>query len=111
MQLEPVNLVALVGTILGISIVLIPVIGVTARFALNPVVDALSKLFDVRSSDETLRILERRLELQEQEISVLNQTVQGLSEAHDFERRLAAPPGRPGADADTTGPHDAPTGA
>ena len=34
MQLEPVNLVALVGTILGISIVLIPVIGITARFAL-----------------------------------------------------------------------------
>ena len=111
MQLEPVNLVALVGTILGISIVLIPVIGVTARFALNPVVDALSKLFDVKNSDETLRILERRLELQEQEISVLNQAVQSLTEAHDFERQLAAPSKVEGADSDQRGPHDSPAGA
>jgi hypothetical protein len=34
MQIQPVDLTALMGTILGISVVLVPVIGLTARFAL-----------------------------------------------------------------------------
>lgn len=88
MQILPVDLVALVATVLGISIVLIPVLGVTARFALHPTVEALSKLFDTRSRDESIRILERRLELQEQEIALLAQTVRGLAEGHEFERAL-----------------------
>lgn len=88
MQILPIDVTALVATVLGISIVLIPVLGVTARFALHPTVEALSKLFDKRSSDETLRILERRLELQEQEIAMLTQTVRGLTEAHEFDRAL-----------------------
>lgn len=91
MQIQPVDLTALVGTILGISIVLVPVIGLTIRFALSPAVQALSKLFEGRGNDETLRILERRIELQEQEIAALSHAVRGLSEAQDFERQLAAP--------------------
>lgn len=88
MQILPIDVTALVATILGISIVLIPVLGLTARYALSPTVEALSKLFESRSSDEQLRILERRLELQEQEIAMLSQTVRSLSEAHDFDRAL-----------------------
>lgn len=88
MQILPIDITALVATILGISIVLIPVLGLTARYALNPTVEALSRLFESRSSEEQLRILERRLELQEQEIAMLSQTVRSLSEAHDFDRAL-----------------------
>lgn len=91
MQILPIDVTALVATVLGISIVLIPVLGVTARFALHPTVEALSKLFDKRSSDETLRIVERRLELQEQEIAMLTQAVRSLGEAHEFDRALKAP--------------------
>ena len=40
MQIAPIDLTALVATILGISIVLVPVIGLTARFALAPTVEA-----------------------------------------------------------------------
>lgn len=99
MQILPIDVTALVATVLGISIVLIPVLGVTARFALHPTVEALSKLFDKRSSDETLRILERRLELQEQEIAMLAQTVRSLGEARDFDRALEA-------SFDADGPHE-----
>jgi hypothetical protein len=88
MQILPIDLTSLVATILGISVVLIPVLGLTARYALSPTVEALSKLFESRSSDEQLRILERRLELQEQAIAMLSQTVRSLSEAHDFDRAL-----------------------
>jgi hypothetical protein len=91
MEVMPINLVALVGTILGISIVLVPVIGLTARFALKPVVEALTKVFESRSSDETVRILERRVELQEQQIESLQSSLKLLSETQEFDRRLAAP--------------------
>jgi hypothetical protein len=91
MQVLPVDLTALVGTILGISVVLVPVIGLTARFALKPVVEALGKTLDRRGQDETVRILERRLELQEQQIEMLQASLQELSDTRDFDRRLAAP--------------------
>lgn len=91
MDVQPVNLVELIATVLGISIVLIPVIGLTARFALKPVVEALARVFEGRSSDDTVRILERRVELQEQQIEALQSTVEKLTEAHEFDRRLAAP--------------------
>ena len=93
MQILPVDLTALVSVILGISVVLIPVIGITARFALKPVVEALGRVFETRSLDETVRILERRLELQEHQIDSMQGALQQLSDAHEFESRLAAPPG------------------
>ena len=91
MQITPIDLTALVATVLGISIVLVPVIGLTARFALTPAVEALSRLFDKGSSDKSLQILERRMELQEQEVEALRNAVRSLSEGREFERQLAAP--------------------
>jgi len=91
MQILPIDITALVAVILGISIVLVPVIGLTARFALKPAVEALAKLFENKQLDETVRILERRVELQEHQIEALQTTVQQLSDARDFERALAAP--------------------
>ena len=90
MQVLPVDLVALISSILGISIVLVPVIGLTARFALKPAVEALARVFEAREGDETVRILERRLELQEHQIEALQESIKQLSEARDFDRQLAA---------------------
>ena len=91
MELMPIDLTGLIATILGISIVLVPVIGLTARFALSPTVEALSRIFEKRGDDESMRILERRLDLQEQEIAMLNQTLRSLTDAKDFDRQLAPP--------------------
>lgn len=91
MQVLPVDLVALVSVILGISVVLVPVIGLTARFALKPVVEALGRVFESRSSDETVRILERRVELQEQQIEAMQVAIKQLSDTQEFDRQLAAP--------------------
>lgn len=91
MQIMPIDLTALVATVLGISIVLVPVIGLTARFALNPTVEALSRLFEKGSTDKSVQILERRMELQEQEVEALRNAVRSLTEGRDFERQLAAP--------------------
>lgn len=91
MEVLPVDIVALVSVILGISIVLVPVIGLTARFALKPVVEALARVFESRSVDETVRILERRVELQEQQIEALQGSLKQISETQDFDRQLSAP--------------------
>ena len=91
MQVLPVDLVALVSVILGISIVLVPVLGLTARFALKPAVEALARVFEARELDETVKILERRLELQEHQIEALQESIKHLGEAREFDRQLAAP--------------------
>jgi hypothetical protein len=90
MQILPVDLTALILGALGISIVLVPVLGLTARFALKPVVEALARVFEVRGENDALRMLERRIDLQEQELMMLQQTMRHLTEGQDFDRRLTA---------------------
>jgi hypothetical protein len=91
MQILPIDITSLVAVILGISVVLVPVIGLTARYALGPAVQALAKAFETKGMEESVRILERRMELQEQEIALLNQTVRSLADGRDFERQLRPP--------------------
>lgn len=88
MELVPVDLVGLVATIMGISIVLIPVIGVTARFALKPTVEALSKLFEHKGLDETVGIMDRRMALMEQQIESMEHSVRRLTEVAEFHQQL-----------------------
>jgi hypothetical protein len=88
MEILPIDLTALIPAILGISIVLVPVIGLTARFALKPVVEALGRNSDNRTLTDTVQVLQRRLELQEREIEALQTTVEQLRETADFDREL-----------------------
>ena len=91
MQVLPIDLTALAAVILGISVVLVPVIGLTARFAFKPVVEALARIFEDRNADETVRMLERRIELQEHELTSLHATVRQLVDGRDFDRQLSPP--------------------
>ena len=88
MQILPVDLVSLVATILGISIVLIPVMGVTARFALKPTAEALSRFFDHQGLTDTVRVLERRLDFQAHQIDAMENQLRRLTEGSDFDRKL-----------------------
>jgi hypothetical protein len=96
MQLAPIDLTQLVATVLGISIVLIPVIGMTARFALTPTVQALSRLFDHKGLNETVRLLERRIELQEQQIESMDASLRRISAVSEFHQQLDGPSASPG---------------
>lgn len=67
MEVLPIDLTAVLGTIMGISIVLVPVIGLTARYAFKPLVDSLAALRAPAESAQRIAELERRvaqLELQ-----------------------------------------------
>jgi len=90
MELLPVDLVALLAVFMGISIVLVPVIGLTARFALKPTVEALGRLFEHRGMEETVAILERRMALLEQQMESLDGSVKHLAEVAEFHRALSS---------------------
>ena len=85
----PIDVVGLLGTFMGISIVLIPVLGITARFALKPTVEALSRFFDKKGSDEAISILERRMALMEQQLESIESNVLRLAETSEFDQKLA----------------------
>lgn len=101
MQVLPVDLVALVSVFMGISIVLIPVIGITARFALKPTVEALARLFEHKGLEETVGIMERRMALMESQIEAMENTVRQVSEAAEFHKALGS--GRQQGEGDRTG--------
>lgn len=99
MDILPVDVVALVGTIMGISVVLVPIIGLTARFALKPAVEAVSRLFEHKALEDTVGILERRMALMEQQMESIEGSMKRLEEVGEFQRALESgkPPGAPKA--------------
>ena len=88
MQIVPIDLTALVATIMGISIVLVPVIGITARFALKPTVEALSRFLHTKELDESVNILERRMSLMESQLESIEGSVRRIAEVTEFHHAL-----------------------
>jgi hypothetical protein len=88
MEVMPIDLTAVVGMILGTAIVLVPLIGFTARYALKPLAESLSRLKQSRESEESVRILERRMQLIEQQLEAMDTTMTRLAEAAEFHHEL-----------------------
>lgn len=88
-----VDVIALVGTIGGLLIVLIPVAGLTARFALKPVVEAIFKVRENTTGARDAAVLERRVALLEQQLRHVEGSMERLVEDSEFRRQLEAPHG------------------
>lgn len=93
---QPVDLVALSAVILGCLSFLIPIAGLTARFAIKPITEAIARAREGSIDRETVQLLERRLALLEQEVhgvaelrAELNRTLEEL----EFHKQLAQPKG------------------
>ncbi len=89
----PVDVVGLAGVIMGSLIVLIPVAGLTARFAMKPVVESMAKLRQGSNQGETVNMLERRITLLEKEVqnlSGIRDDLGRLIEEMEFQRQLTA---------------------
>ena len=85
------ELIPLVAIVMGISVVLIPVIGYTARYVLRPFEQTLTRYLEARAADDTVRVLERRMSLMEQQLETMESTLNRVAEAADFHRELRAP--------------------
>ena len=84
----PIDLTAIVAIVMGMLAVLIPIAGLTARFALKPVVESLARLFDSRTVQDTVEITERRVALLEAHIESLEAEVERLKETQEFDLEL-----------------------
>ena len=91
MDVLPIDMTALAGTIGGILIVLVPVAGLTARFALKPIVEAISRVREGQGAGREAAIMEQRIALLEQQIRNLEGNVERLVEDSEFRRQLEAP--------------------
>lgn len=94
MEVLPVNLVALVAVVMGCLAFLIPIAGVTARFALKPMAEAIARMRESGATRETIQLLERRmalLEHEQQSVSDIRKDMERLVQALDFQTQLAKP--------------------
>jgi hypothetical protein len=97
-------LVPILAILVGGTMFIVPIVGLTARFALKPLVDSYAKARQSSVSDARVEILERRLNLLEDQVQHLERDNQRLMEDADFRLRLsergraaAPPPHAPGS--------------
>ncbi len=79
----------IVGLVAVIAIFLIPSIGLTARFALKPIVESVLRVRDALDT-ERRAIEDPRVPMLQQEISELRESVERLTTAVDFDTQLRA---------------------
>ena len=72
-------------------VVLVPVLGLTLRFAIKPFFDTWAEIQRGRPSSEQETLLARQVGLLEGELQEVQRTLQTLVDAQDFQRQLANP--------------------
>jgi len=88
LPVEPIDLTALVAVIMGTLMFLIPIAGVTARFALKPLVEAVATFLQGQETSEAMRMSERRIALLEQNLDALEAELRRVREAGEFDAAL-----------------------
>ncbi len=83
-------LIPLVAVVLGCLIILIPVAGLTARFALKPIMEAFANYRSTQGDSQRVALLERRLALIEEQTHSQERTLGRLTEDAEFRRQLEA---------------------
>lgn len=84
-------IIAGMAIFLGMLVVLIPIAGLTARFALRPVMEAFTKYRELAGQNEAQQLLERRMALMEEQLHGIDRSVRELADASEFHRQLGAP--------------------
>lgn len=77
------------------TVVFVPVVGITARIALNPFKETINLFLRNRYDERESRITEQRLALLEQEMQLMRAEVGSITEQKEFYRRLAEGGGAP----------------
>jgi len=82
------NMIGLTAVIMGSLTVLIPIAGITARIALKPIVEAMARYREMKGTDDSVTMLERRMSLMEEQLHGMDRSLRLLVEDSDFRRRL-----------------------
>ncbi|HSU15745.1 hypothetical protein [Longimicrobium sp.] len=86
----PGELLGLTAIVIGGLAILIPIAGLTARVALKPIVEAMARYRELKGTEDTVDLLERRIGLIEQQLDGVDRSLRVLVEDADFRRRLEA---------------------
>ncbi len=71
-------------------VLLIPIAGLTLRFALKPALEAFSQMKELRGQGQELRLIEQRLSLLEEKLNSVAFT--RMLDENEFRRQLEEPP-------------------
>lgn len=82
------ELTGLVAVTLGIMVVLVPVVGITARFALKPIVEAFARMKEMKGEEQKVALMEQRIALLEEHLHSVDRNVAALQEDSEFRRQL-----------------------
>lgn len=77
-------------SVLGVLVVLVPIIGLTARFALKPMMESIAGFRDAQGQVKAFELLERRLALVEERMDSAERTLESAVEGAEFHRELGA---------------------
>ena len=69
-------------------VVLIPIAGLTARFALKPLMEALRSYRELQGDNQATQLIERRMALMEEQIHSMDRSIRELLEESEFRRDL-----------------------
>src|SRR3954469_3767177 len=84
------ELLGLTATVLGRLGAFVPIAGITARIALKPIVEAMARYREMKGTDDSVNMLERRMTLMEKQLHGMDRSLRLLVEDADFRRRLEA---------------------
>jgi hypothetical protein len=81
-------IIAGLAVFLSMLIVLIPVTGLTLRFALKPLMEAIASYQQMQGGKEAQQLLERRFALMEDQVQNMDRSLRELLEESEFRRDL-----------------------
>lgn len=81
-------IIAGLAIFLGMMVILIPIAGLTARFALKPLMEALRSYRELQGDNQAQQLIERRMALMEEQMHSMDRSIRELSEESEFRRDL-----------------------
>lgn len=82
------TIVSALAIFLGMMVVLIPITGLTARFALRPLMEAFRSYRQLQGENQAQELLERRMALMEEQLHSMERSMRELMEESEFRRDL-----------------------
>lgn len=89
----PIDVTGIVAVVMGMLVILIPIAGLTLRFAIKPIAEAVAKVRAAEASNREIGMLEQRVELLERQLSAMESDVHRLREVEEFHAQLKASEG------------------
>ncbi len=86
--MNPNQIVPIIAVFMGMLVVLVPVVGITARIALRPIMESWARYRELRGGDEGLQLLAQRVALMEEQLHGMQRSLHRLQEESDFRRQL-----------------------